>query len=123
MLTEYLRQPSIRVRAVRRRFERARRSRARRCACDLFVLADPVHLDRLAAAKLIEIRTRRLVATNSLAAIGPSETSLTVAGPRDLLLSDVKLIALADPASPLGKCSQAYLDRFLESMRRCSPKS
>jgi molybdate transport system substrate-binding protein len=113
LLTEYtLRQPSVRVRAIYGASNELADHVLAGAPCDLFVSADPIHLDRLAAAKLIQIKSRQLVAANSLAAIGPSETSKAVADPRDLLLPDVKLIALADPASPLGKCSQAYLDRL-----------
>lgn len=77
--------------------------------CDLFLSADPVHLDRLAAAKRIRVKSRTVVATNSLAAIGPDKGS-AISKPRDLL--NVKHIALADPVSPLGKCSSDYLERI-----------
>ena len=113
LLTEYaLRQPSVRVRAVYGASNELADHVLAGAPCDLFVSADPVHLDRLAKAKLICTKSRKVVATNSLAAIGPSEGRLPISKPRDLLASDVKHIALADPVSPLGKCSQSYLDRL-----------
>ena len=45
---------------------------------------------------------------NSLAVIGP-ESSAAMKGPRDLLRC--RHLVLADPASPLGKCSRDYLER------------
>ena len=78
--------------------------------CDVFISADPIHLDRLASAKLIRTKSRQVLATNSLAAIGPHEQSSAISSPHDLLAPSVKHIALADPASPLGKCSHAYLN-------------
>jgi molybdate transport system substrate-binding protein len=80
--------------------------------CDLFVSADPLHLDRLAAARLIRTKSRKVVATNSLAAIGPSDHGAEISTPRALLGPRVKYLALADPASPLGKCSKAWLQRI-----------
>ncbi len=113
LLTEYaLRQPSVRVRAVYGASNELADHVLAGAPCDLFVSADPVHLDRLATAKLIRTRSRKIVATNSLAAIGPSESRSLVSKPCDLLAASVKHIALADPVSPLGKCSQSYLDQL-----------
>lgn len=111
LLTEYaLRQPSVRVRAVYGASNELADHVLAGAPCDLFVSADPIHLDRLASAKLIRNQSRKVVAMNSLAAIGPSDKPSTITAPRDL--PRVKLVALADPASPLGKCTQAYLDRL-----------
>ena len=113
LLTEYaLRQPSIRVRAVYGASNELADHVLAGAPCDLFVSADPIHLDRLASAKLIRAKSRKVVATNSLAAIGPSGKDCPISTPRDLLAPSVKHVALADPASPLGKCSQSYLDRL-----------
>jgi molybdenum ABC transporter molybdate-binding protein len=111
LLTEYaLRQPGIRVRAVYGASNELADHVLAGAPCDLFVSADPIHLDRLAAARLTRDKSRKVVATNSLAAIGPSNKPLAISSPCDLL--KVKHIALADPVSPLGKCSQAWLDRL-----------
>jgi len=113
LLTEFaLRQPSVRVRAVYGASNELADHVLAGAPCDLFVSADPTHLDRLSAAKLIRAKSRKVVATNSLSAIGPSESRTSISKPRDLLAASVKHIALADPASPLGKCSHAYLDRL-----------
>jgi molybdate transport system substrate-binding protein len=113
LLTEYaLRQPSMRVRAIYGASNELADHVLAGSPCDLFISADPIHLDRLASAKLIPIKSRKVVATNSLAAIGPGKIGSPISSPRDLLAPSVKHIALADPASPLGKCSRAYLERL-----------
>jgi molybdenum ABC transporter molybdate-binding protein len=120
LLTEYaLRQPGVRVRAVFGASNELADHVLAGAPCDLFVSADPLHLERLQAEKRLEPKSRRVVATNSLAAIGPDKQS-TVAAPRDLL--DLKCIALADPASPLGKCSRTYLERH-EIYERLLPRA
>ena len=77
--------------------------------CDLFLSADPLHLDRLATGNRLRADSRKLVATNSLTVLGPVGNS-AIKAPRDLLSAD--RIALADPASPLGKCSKTYLEQL-----------
>ncbi len=110
LLTEYaLLQPGVRVRAVYGASNELADHVLAGAPCDLFVSADPLHLDRLEAAKRIRTRSRRTVATNSLAAIGPENAS-GISTPRDLL--NVSHIVLADPASPLGKCSREYLEKL-----------
>ncbi len=110
LLTEYaLRQPSVRVRTVYGASNELADHVLAGAPCDLFVSADPVHLDRLAAEKRIRSKSRRIVATNSLAAVGPDKGS-EVSKPSDLL--NVSQIVLADPASPLGKCSRGYLEHL-----------
>ncbi len=109
LLTEYtLRQPSIRVRAVYGASNELADHVLAGAPCDLFVSADAVHLDRLAAEGRIRIKSRKIVATNSLAAIGAEEGPL-FATPQDLLKA--RHVVLADPASPLGNCSRGYLKR------------
>ncbi len=57
-----------------------------------------------------------MVATNSLAVVGPADAS-PMKSPRDLL--DCRQVVLADPASPLGDCSRTYLESLgmYESLR------
>jgi molybdate transport system substrate-binding protein len=110
ILTEYaLRDPGIRVRAVYGASNELADHVLAGAPCDLFVSADPLHLDRLAAEKRVRLKSRKLVATNTLAAIGPEEGPAIVNAGE---LLSVKHIALADPASPLGKCSRAYLEQI-----------
>jgi molybdate transport system substrate-binding protein len=110
LLTEYaLRQPGIRVRAVYGASNELADHVLAGAPCDLFVSADAVHLDRLAAEKRIRPKSRKVVATNSLAIIGPVK-GLEISSPRDLV--NARHVVLADPASPLGKFSQTYLRRI-----------
>ncbi len=113
LLSEYaLHQPCVRVRAVYGASNELAEHVLAGAPCDLFVSADPAHLDQLGAAKLIRNKSRKIVATNSLAAIGLNESRTSVSAPRDLLSPNVKHVAMADPVSPLGKCSKSYLDRL-----------
>jgi molybdenum ABC transporter molybdate-binding protein len=75
---------------------------------DVFLTAEPAEVDRLDKAGLVAAKSRQVIARNGLAAIGvPSLKSIR--NVRDLSSSKVKRIALADSASPLGRCSDAYL--------------
>jgi molybdenum ABC transporter molybdate-binding protein len=115
LLTEYaLRHPQVRVRAVYGASNELADHLLAGAPCDAFISADPVHIDRLTVANRIEPESRMVVGTNSLAAIGAaaparSEEIAAIGTAADLLSPEVKHVALADPASPLGKCSQAYL--------------
>ena len=121
MLTEYaLRQPAIRVRAVYGASNELADHVLAGSALRSVRFGGPVHLDRLAAEKRIRVKSRRVVATNSLAAIGPEKGPKTISTPRGLLT--VRHIVLADPASPLGKCSQEYLEQTAESTKRLFPR-
>jgi molybdate transport system substrate-binding protein len=77
---------------------------------DLVLSADPVQLDRLEAAGLADAASRRLLAENSLAAVTPAERPVAVRRPADLLLPAVGQVAWAEPSSPLGTYTRAYLD-------------
>ncbi len=110
LLTEYaLRQPAVRVRAVYGASNELADHVLAGAPCDLFVSADPVHLDRLSAEHRLRPRSRRVVAANSLAVIG-RDGLRKIAKPADVL--SFKHLVLADPASPVGKCSRAYLQRL-----------
>ena len=76
--------------------------------CDLFVAANSHEVDRLETAGRVVKGSRRAVAANGLACIAAK----SFAGPTramDLVKSNVRRIALAEPACPLGAYSQAYL--------------
>jgi len=107
LLTEYaLRLPNVRVRTVFGASNELADHVLAGAPCDLFVSADPLHLDRLAAEKRLRGKSRRVVAVNGLAVVGP-EGATPLSSPAGLL--KLTRVALADPQSPLGKCSQAYL--------------
>jgi molybdate transport system substrate-binding protein len=76
--------------------------------CEIFITAAPIELDRLAAKALILDESRRLIASNTLAVIGATGLE-NVRKVTDLLSSHVRHIALAEPVTPLGRHSQAYL--------------
>lgn len=110
LLTEYaLSQPTVRVRAVFGASNELADHVLAGAPCDVFLSADAVHVERLAAEKLIQPGSRRIVAANTLVCIGPRTGTLKVRKAEDLLSSQVEHVALADPESPLGKCSRAYL--------------
>jgi molybdate transport system substrate-binding protein len=110
VLTEYaLRQPLILVRAVFGSSNELADHLLAGAPCDLFISADPTHLDRLEASGLLEPGDRRPLALNGLAAIGPPSGTTRARKLRDLLSDKIKHVALADPACPLGKLTQAYL--------------
>jgi molybdate transport system substrate-binding protein len=107
LLTEYaLSKPAVRVRALFGASNELADHVLAGAPCDLFITADELHLDRLEAAGLAARGSRRVLATNGLAAVALSE--LPVRKPADLV--KVERLALGDPASPIGKCSQRYLE-------------
>ncbi len=110
LLTEYaLRRPTVRVRTVYGASNELATHILAGAPCDLFLSADAIHFDKLIAAKRIRIKTRRIVAMNSLVAIGRQD-SPAISAPEEL--SMVKRIVIADPASPLGRCTQTYLTKI-----------
>ena len=75
---------------------------------DLFITAEESELNRLQAAGKLVPRSRRIVAQNDLAVIGP-RGSPAVKKLSDLLGKKIKQVVLAEPACPLGRYSQAFL--------------
>jgi molybdate transport system substrate-binding protein len=76
---------------------------------DLFLSADPHQLDRLESQGLLSPGTRRPLAENSLAAIGRDETMRAVRTAEAMARQDSLRLVLADPATPLGAYTRAYL--------------
>jgi molybdenum ABC transporter molybdate-binding protein len=75
---------------------------------DVFLSAEPAELDRLEEAGLVVARSRRAFARNGLAAIGiPGLKSISKVN--DLRSDRIRRMALADPQSPLGRYSAAFL--------------
>jgi molybdenum ABC transporter molybdate-binding protein len=110
LLAEYaLQLPGVRVRSVFGASNELADHILSGAPCDLLITADPLHLDRLDAAQLLHSASRTVLAANSLTVIGP-HTAPTLRKPDELLDPAFKCIALADPDSPLGKCSRAYLE-------------
>jgi molybdate transport system substrate-binding protein len=74
----------------------------------LFLTADPVQLDRLAAAGLLLPGTAVALAENGLAAVACSDTACVARKPADLAGEAVR-VALAGPDCPLGRYTRGYL--------------
>jgi len=110
LLTEYaLLQPQVPVRAVFGASNELADYIQAGSPANLFVTADAVHLDRLEAAGLIAPKSRKKLASNSLTVLATDEKGLRIRRPADLLSPRVTRVALAEPVSPLGKITQAYL--------------
>jgi molybdate transport system substrate-binding protein len=105
-----LRQPGVRVRTVFAASDELADHLLAGTPADLFLSADPRQLDRLEAAGLVPAGGRALLAENCLVAIGPAGRPAAVRRPADLA-SGVR-VALADPDSPLGRYTRAYLEEL-----------
>jgi len=77
---------------------------------DIFFSADVPQMDALDKKNLLEPGTRKDLLSNQLVIIVPADSKLPITSPRDLLNSDIKRIALAEPASvPVGVYTREYL--------------
>lgn len=77
---------------------------------DMFVCASAIEMDALSKKGLIVESSRAVLISNRLALIAPETNHLKVWG--DLALSDIKRIAIANPASvPAGRYAKATLIR------------
>jgi molybdate transport system substrate-binding protein len=77
---------------------------------DLFFSADLPQMDNLETKNLLESGTRKNLLSNQLVIIVPADSKLSVSSPKDLLKSDLKKLALAEPSSvPVGVYSSKYL--------------
>jgi molybdenum ABC transporter molybdate-binding protein len=113
LLTDYaLRDPTVRVRAVFGASDELADQLLAGAPFDLFLTADPGHLDRLEKAGLVEPGRRVVLAGNGLAAVGAADRALDVRGPADLAGPRGPRVALADPGCPLGAYTRAYLERL-----------
>ncbi|HLN28655.1 MAG TPA: molybdate ABC transporter substrate-binding protein [Gemmataceae bacterium] len=78
---------------------------------DLFLSADLKPLDRLEQAGLLAVEPRTFLAENTLAAIAPANSALSIKKPGDLLNGVASRVAVADPASPLGRYTCNFLEK------------
>ena len=77
---------------------------------DIFFSADLTQMDILDKNGRLEPGTRKNLLSNQLVIIVPSDSRLAVTSPKDLLKSEVRRIALADPAAvPVGVYTRKYL--------------
>ena len=77
---------------------------------DVFLSADEVQMDRVAAAGLLAPSTRRRLFSNRLVVIVPASSTMTFQVPADLAGPSVRRFAIGDPeAAPAGRYAAAYL--------------
>jgi molybdate transport system substrate-binding protein len=77
---------------------------------DLFLSADLPQMDNLDKKGRLEPGTRKNLLSNQLVIIVPADSKLALSSPKDLLKTDIKRIALAEPSSvPVGVYSKKYL--------------
>jgi molybdate transport system substrate-binding protein len=77
---------------------------------DMFFSADLAQMDDLDKNGRLETGTRKNLLSNQLVIVVPSDSKLAIASPKDLLKSEVKRIALAEPPVPVGAYSSKYLE-------------
>ena len=111
LLTDYaLCQPTVAVRAIFGASDALADHLLAGAPADLFLTADVAQLDRLKAGGLIQPNSQVVIAENSLAAIALADRPVPVRKIHDLARSEVGRIALAGPASPLGRYTRTYLE-------------
>jgi molybdate transport system substrate-binding protein len=77
---------------------------------DIFFSADLPQMDNLDKKGRLEPGTRKNLLSNQLVIIVPADSKLVISSPKDLLKTDVKRIALAEPSSvPVGVYTSKYL--------------
>ncbi|MEI7732910.1 MAG: molybdate ABC transporter substrate-binding protein [Verrucomicrobiota bacterium] len=80
---------------------------------DLFFSADEAKMDTLEKQGLIVKETRRSRLSNLLVLVTLTDSSLTIASPRDLATPGVKRLALGDPKTvPAGTYAKEYLTKL-----------
>lgn len=79
---------------------------------DVFFSADEAKLDELAKIGLIDPAVRIPLLSNTLVIITPVGSREVIAGPRDLLRTSVRRLALAEPQTvPAGIYAREYLEK------------
>jgi molybdate transport system substrate-binding protein len=77
---------------------------------DIFFSADMAQMDFLDKNNRLEPGTRKNLLSNQLVIIVPMRSNISIRTPEDLLKTEVKKIALADPAAvPVGVYASKYL--------------
>ena len=77
---------------------------------DMFFSADLPQMDGLDKKGRLEPGTRKNLLSNQLVIIVPADSRLALSSPKDLLKTEVKRIALAEPSSvPVGVYASRYL--------------
>jgi molybdate transport system substrate-binding protein len=77
---------------------------------DLFFSADLPQMEKLDQNGRLEPDTRKSLLSNQLVIIVPADSKLAISSPKDLLKTDIKRIALAEPSTvPVGVYGKKYL--------------
>jgi len=109
LLAEFaLRHPAIHVRAVYGASNELADHLLAGAPGDLFISAEQSEIVRLEKAGRLQPRSSRVVASNGLAVIGPRGKA-AFKKIADLKSKTIRRIVLAEPACPLGRYSQTYL--------------
>jgi molybdate transport system substrate-binding protein len=103
-------QPAVRVRAIFAASDELADHLLAGAPGDLFLTADGRQLGRLKAAALLGRGAGTVLAENRLVLIARADRPVQVRKPADLVRSDVKRIALAEPTCPLGGYTRTYLN-------------
>jgi molybdenum ABC transporter molybdate-binding protein len=106
-------EPGVRVRVVYGASDELADRLLAGAPADLFLAADAQSLDHLEAAKRIDAGSRVLLARNTLAVIGADNQAIKMCRPSDLGRLEVGRIAVAQPSSPLGAYTRAFLESRL----------
>jgi len=119
LLTDYtLKEPTVRVRTIFGASDELAEHLLDGAPVDVFITADPAHLDRLESQGITAPASRTVLAENSLAVIGTKDLADIVRKASDLKRPELRRIALADASTPLGGYTRIYLQRIglLESL-------
>jgi len=85
---------------------------AKGAPADVFASADQEAMDKAVAQGVINTATRRDFVRNRLVLIVPSDSKASVTGVRSLASSDIKRIAIGNPASvPVGRYTKGVLEK------------
>lgn len=113
LLAEFaLRQPAVRVRAIFGSSNELADHLLIGAPCDVFLSADAAQVARLARSGLVAGARQPCLARNGLTVVVPEDSTARLRRPADLLHSDLRRLAIADPESPLGRYTRGYLSRL-----------
>lgn len=109
LLTDFaLRQPALRVRSVFGASDELADHLLAGAPADLFLSANSLALDRLAAAGRIDPGSRTTLTHNQLAAVALRDRHMAVSNAADLV-EEAPRVALADAVCPLGSYTRDFL--------------
>lgn len=112
LLADYaLRRPDVRARAVFGASNELADHVLAGAPCDLFLSAHLEQIERLEQAGRCQPKAAVPLARNGLALVVQADSASDIRRPKDLALPAAGRVAIADPASPLGRYTDDYLSR------------